>query len=392
MMTMMKNNPTMQDVLMQFYSEYRNSYNPSPVQHKAVTHIRNCKTGSYGANVSVCDSCGHKIFHNNSCRDRSCPMCQAISNEMWVDAQADYVLDIDYYHIVFTCPSELYPLIYCNQKELYALFFHAASETLMELCRDPKHLGGTPGFISILHTWGSDLSYHPHLHVLITSGGLDKDNHWIQKRNGFFLPGKPMALLFRGKFLSAVKQLNADGKLSFEGLAQDLRNRYAFKELLDICYKKSWVTDIRECFAGAETVMHYLGRYTHRIAISNGRILRMDDNAVTFRIKDYKNGGVWKERTLDGKEFVRRFLMHIPPKGFVRIRHYGILSNCKKKKQITLCRNLIGCREFLSRFKGFDMPYVIRNLYGKDVTICPCCGNHMSYEVCSRFHKYKATG
>lgn len=373
------NNPTMQDVLSRFYQDYLEKYTPSPAQANAATHILNCKTGAYGTNVSLCPKCGHKVFHNNSCRDRSCPMCQVLSNEIWTDAQMDHVLDIDYYHIVFTCPSELYPLIYCNQKELYTAFFHVASETLMEMASDPRHLGGIPGFISILHTWSSDLSFHPHLHILITGGGLDKNNHWHQKKKGFFLPGKAMAKLFRGKFLAIIKELKDTNQLSFTGQAERFRNRFEFNQLLDICYEKSWVTDIRESFAGAETVMKYLGRYTHRIAISNNRILKMDEKTVTFKVKDYKNGGIWKERSLDGVEFIRRFLMHVPPRRFVRIRHYGLLSNQKKRKLIPLCRNLIGCREFLSRFRGFDKPSIIKKIYGKDITICPCCGEKMTY-------------
>ena len=370
---------TMQDVLKCFYPEYIKSHKPSAVQAKAVYHITNCKTGALGANFSECESCGHKICHNNSCGDRSCPMCQALSNEIWVDAQNEYVLDIDYYHVVMTCPSELYPLIYGNQKEMYRLFFRAAAETMMELSKDPAYIGATPGFISILHTWGSDLSYHPHLHLLSTCGGLDPDRKWKQSRDGFFLPGKVIARLFRGKFMAGVKRLHDEGKLEYHGQAEKYRNCYDYKELLDTCYSKEWVTDIRESFAGAETVMHYLGRYTHRIAISNSRILRMDETTVTIRVKDYKNGGVWKELTLEGVEFVRRFLMHIPPKRFVRIRHYGLLSNRNKKSQISLCRNLIGCRKFLSRFNHMDKPSIIKKLYGIDITLCPCCGSAMNY-------------
>ena len=374
---------TMQDVLRRFYPGYLEKYTPSAQQAKTANHILNCKTGAYGRNVSRCGQCGYVRIHNNSCRDRSCPMCQTLSNELWGDAQNEHALDIDYYHLVFTCPSELTPLVYCNQKELYGLFFHAAAETVLELSGDPAHLGGRPGFISILHTWGSNLSYHPHLHLLCTGGGLDAQWNWRQKGSGFFLPGKSMAALFKGKFLSGLKELHKTGKLGYEGEAQRYRNHYEFQELLDTCYEKKWVTDIRESFAGAQSVMHYLGRYTHRIAISNSRILRMDESAVTIKVKDYKNGGTWKELTLDGVEFVRRFLMHVPPKRFVRIRHYGILSNQNKRKLIPICRNLIGCREFLRRFKKDDKVQAIRILYKKDVTVCPCCGGSMSYEVCT---------
>ena len=376
----MGDRPTMQDVLQRFYPGYLDSYVPNTQQEKVVRHILNCKTGAYGVNVSRCSSCGHVQFHNNSCRDRSCPMCQALSNELWIDAQNEHVLDTDYYHIVFTCPSELNPLIYCNQKEMYSLFFHTVAETVMELSGNPAHLGGTPGFISVMHTWSSDLSYHPHIHVLCTGGGLDADGNWNQKREGFFLPGKAIAKVFKGKFLSGLKELHKEGKLCYAGEAEKYRNHYEYRDLMDLCYQKDWVTDIRESFAGAESVMHYLGRYTHRIAISNSRILRMDEKGVTFRVKDYRNGGVWKELTLDGVEFVRRFLMHVPPGRFVRIRHYGLLSNQKKRRLIPLCRNLIGCREFLRRFRKDDKVRAIRILYKIDVTKCPNCGDTMSYE------------
>lgn len=384
-------NPTMQDVLEHFYPKYLDSYTPTECQAKAVRHILNCKTGAYGFNLSKCDTCGYTQYHNNSCRDRSCPMCQALSNELWVDAQNESVLDIDYYHLVFTCPNELNPLIYCNQKELYTLFFHSVAETILELSKDPAHMGGTPGFISIMHTWGSNLSFHPHIHVISTSGGLDPGRNWHQKKNGFFLPGKAMAKLFKGKFLSGLKDLHEAGKLYYEGEASKYRSQYEYQELLDLCYGKNWVTDIRESFAGAETVMHYLGRYTHRIAISNSRILRMDEDTVTIRIKDYKNGGKWKELTLDGCEFVRRFLMHIPPKNFVRIRHYGLLSNHNKRKLIPICRNLIGCREFLRRFKSNDKAEAIKVLYKKDVTVCPNCGGIVFYKVCSGWRDRKSS-
>ena len=376
----MADSPTMQDVLQRFYPGYLDSYVPNTQQEKVVRHILNCKTGAYGVNVSRCSSCGHVQFHNNSCRDRSCPMCQALSNELWIDAQNEHVLDTDYYHIVFTCPSELNPLIYCNQKELYSLFFHTVAETVLELSANPAHLGGTPGFISVMHTWSSNLSYHPHIHVLCTGGGLDADRNWHQKREGYFLPGKAIAKVFRGKFLSGLKDLHKDGKLCYAGEAEKYRNHYEYQELINLCFQKNWVTDIRESFAGAESVMHYLGRYTHRIAISNGRILRMDEKSVTFRVKDYRNGAVWKELTLDGVEFVRRFLMHVPPRRFVRIRHYGLLSNQKKRRLIPLCRNLIGCREFLRRFRKDDKVRAIRILYKIDVTKCPKCGDTMCYE------------
>ena len=380
----MTDNPTIQDVMEQFYPDYLREYSPTGQQAKTVRHILNCKTGAYGMNVSKCESCGYIRYHNNSCRDRCCPMCQALSDELWIDAQNESVLDISYFHLVFTCPEELNPLIHANQKDLYALFFRVVADTIQELSKDPAHLGAIPGFISIMHTWGSNLSYHPHIHVIVTGGGLDGKRNWCGKTGGFYLPGKAMARLFRGKFLSGLGKLHDGGKLSYGGSAEKYRNHYEYRELMNLCYKKEWVTDIRESFAGAESVMRYLGRYTHRIAISNSRILRMDEKTVTIRVKNYRNGGKQEELTLDGVEFVRRFLMHVPPKRFVRIRHYGLLSNHNKRKLIPVCRNLIGCREFLRRLRPDDKVQVIKALYKKDVTICPCCGKQLVYSICEK--------
>ena len=379
----MKSNPTIQDVLRRFYPEYLKVYCPNEQQTKAARHILNGKTGAYGFNISSCSECGYIHIHNNSCRDRCCPMCQAISNELWIDDQTEHVLDIDYYHLVFTCPEELNVLIYHNQKEMYSLFFRAVTDTITDLSMNPSYLGGMPGFISVMHTWSSNLLFHPHIHVLCTGGGLDTDKNWHQKKNGYFLPGRALAKLFKSKFLDGLKSLHDSGKLHYSGKAEKYRNIYEYKELLNLCYKKNWVTDIRESFAGAETVMNYLGRYTHRIAISNNRILSMDEKTVTFRVKEYKNEGKWKNQTLAGVEFIRRFLMHVPPKRFVRIRHYGLLSNQKKRKLIPLCRNLIGCRQFLRRLKKNDKVQAVRLLYGKDITICPCCGKSMEYRMLS---------
>jgi len=372
-------NPTMRDVLKRFYPDFREQHTVSAEQSKAAWHIMNCKTGAFGSNIARCARCGHIQYHHNSCRDRSCPMCQAISNELWADTQNEFLLDVEYYHVVLTCPQELYPLIYANQKELYSLFFRAASETLTELAS--SHIGGMPGFIAVLHTWGSDLSYHPHLHVLITGGGLGKDKTWHSGKPGYLFPGKAIAKLFRGKFLAGLRRIHNASRLVYYGWAKELEQEEAFQDLLKTCYGKQWVSDIRKSFAGAESVMRYLGRYTHRIAIGNSRILRMDDSSVTFRVKDYKNGGVWKEQTLSGVEFVRRFLMHIPPRHFVRVRHYGLLCSRNKNTLIPLCRQLLGCRKFLSKLKDLKKSAVIHRIYHKDVTVCPRCGAHMSLET-----------
>lgn len=370
---------TVQDVFASFYQDYLAQYQPSERQAKAAYHIMGCRTGVFGSSVSCCEKCGHVEFHHHSCRDRNCPICQGLSKELWLDARKEELLDTAYFHLVFTIPHDLNPLVYCSQKELYRLLLQSAAQTVLELSADPRHLGAKPGFMSILHTWGSDMCYHPHVHMVSMGGGLNDGKSWHEKGGGFFLPVRAASKLFRGKFLDGLKQLREAGKLQFYGEASQYQNYYEWKELMDSCYKKEWVPYFKESFAGAQSVMEYIGRYTHRIAISNSRLVSMDLKTVTFRIKDYKNGGIWKEVTVEGVEFIRRFLMHVLPKGFTKIRYYGLLSNRNKKKLIPLCRNLLGCRKFLSRFKGLEKIQVIKLLYGKDVRVCPCCGSPVTF-------------
>ena len=367
--------PTVQDVFAIFYGDYLEKYNPSARQAKTATHILNCKTGAYGKNTSGCGECGHVHIHYNSCRDRGCPMCQELPKEKWIDRQKKSVLEAPYFHVVFTLPEELNSLIYVNQKELYDLLYQTSAETLRELAEDPKYLGAEIGFLSVLHTWGSSIGYHPHLHVVALGGGLDADGHWKQSDADFFLPVHVISRLFRGKYMSGVKELLKNGELKFAGNASKYRNRYEQQNLLDICYGKDWAPYCKKTFQNAEAVLEYLGRYTHRIAISNHRIVSMTDRTVTYRVKDYRNEGCWKNLTVSGVEFIRRFLMHVLPKQFVRIRHYGLLSSRVKKEKLTLCRNLIGCQEYLSKLEGLTTAEILLKLFGIDIHVCPKCGS-----------------
>lgn len=366
--------PTVQDVFRKFYLPYLERYSPSPEQAKTARNIINCKTGAYGANTSVCEDCGAVHIHYNSCRNRCCPMCQAVPKELWMDARREDVLNAPYFHLVFTVPDILNSVIYSNQKLLYDTLYHAASDTIQELSADAKHLGAKVGYICILHTWGSEMNFHPHIHTILLGGGLTQDNRWKDKGEDFFLPVRVISKVFRGKYMEELKQLWKTGKLEFHGSALKYRNRYDFKELVDRCYSIEWIPHCKKTFNGAQSVISYLGKYTHRIAISNHRIICMDESAVTFSVKDYRNESMWKELTLPGVEFVRRFLMHVPPKRFVRIRHYGILCSRTKNKQLTLCRNLLGCRKYLSELKGMEMPEVLEHLYGIKVCVCRKCG------------------
>ena len=370
--------PTIQDIFLRFYPQYLDRYTPSPLQSKVANCIINCKTGAYGANISMCEDCGHLQIHYNSCRNRCCPMCQALPKEKWMDKRREDVLEAPYFHVVFTVPQELNPLIYSNQQLLYDALYHSVSGTIDELTADTKHLGAKVGYICVLHTWGSEMNYHPHIHVILLGGGLTAKNQWRDKGEKFFLPVEVLSKLFRGKCMAELKALYEEKKLQFHGSSEKYHNRYAFKELLNICYEREWVPHCKKTFNGAQSVINYLGKYTHRIAISNHRIIRMDENTVTYHVKDYRDEGKWKEFTISGIEFIRRFLMHVPPKRFVRIRHYGLLCSRTKTRHLTLCRNLLGCKQYLSRLKDMDTSQMLETLYGIKVTVCKCCGGHLS--------------
>ena len=369
--------PTVQDIFLRFYPKYLDKYTPSPQQSKVANCIINCKTGAYGANVSRCEDCGHLQIHYNSCRNRCCPMCQALPKEKWIDKRREDVLEAPYFHVVFTVPQELNPLIYSNQQFLYDAMYHCVSATINELTADTRHLGARVGYICVLHTWGPEMNYHPHIHVILLGGGLTTKNQWRDKGKEFFLPVRIMSKLFRGKYMDELKSLYEAKKLQFHGSSEKYRNRYAFKELLNICYEKDWVPHCKKTFNGAQSVINYLGKYTHRIAISNHRIIRMDEDTVIYYVKDYRKEGKWKEVTISGIEFIRRFLMHVPPKRFVRIRHYGLLCTRSKTRHMTLCRNLLGCKQYLSRLKDLDTPLMLEVLYGIKTTVCKCCGGHL---------------
>lgn len=368
---------TVQDIFHRFYPRYLEHYSPSSQQSKVAHCIINCKTGAYGTNVSICEDCGQLEVHYNSCRNRCCPMCQALPKEKWIDKRREDVLDAPYFHVVFTVPQELNPIIYSNQQLLYDALYHSASATINELTADSKHLGARVGYICVLHTWGSEMNYHPHIHVILLGGGLSAKNEWRDKGEEFFLPVKILSKVFRGKYMNELKSLYKDNKLEFHGSSEKYRNSYNFKELLNTCYKKDWIPHCKKTFNGAQSVINYLGKYTHRIAISNHRIIRMDEDTVTYYVKDYREHGKWKELTISGVEFVRRFLLHVPPKRFVRIRHYGLLCTRSKNKHLTLCRNLLGCKKYISILKDMEAPQIIETLYGIKLSVCRCCGGHL---------------
>ena len=364
---------TIQDVFEQFLPTIADR-SFSDEQFRAIQCIRSCRTAEMGAHVSECESCHSKFIHYNSCKNRHCPMCQAMEVDEWIDLRREDVLDAPYFHTVFTVPGLLYPLIYANQKLLYDALYHAANKTLSELSKDSKHFGAKIGYICILHTWGSKLNYHPHIHTIVLGGGLDDKNHWKDKGNKFFLPVKVMSAVFKKYYLEELKSLHESEKLTYAGGAETLRNQYEFKCLLDKLYAMDWVVYSKRTFKGAQEVFKYLGKYTHRIAISNRRILSMDSENVTFSAKDYRTDGKYRPMTISGEKFLSRFLLHILPKGFVRIRYYGLLACRCKTQKMTLCRNLLGCKKYISKLRGKTTAEKIKILYKHDICKCSKCG------------------
>ena len=382
----MNSNVTIQDVFERFLPEYSEIKNFSDRQYLAVKCIQKCRTAEMGAHVSECEACNARYIHYNSCKNRHCPMCQGMNVDEWIDLQQENVLNTTYFHTVFTMPEEIYPLVYSNQKLLYDALYHAAHKTLTEMSENPKFLGARIGYICVLHTWGSRMNYRPHLHTIVLGGGLDKKNQWVDKNGKMFFPLPIMEAIFRKNYLEELKALRREEKLEYHGSATEFRNHYRFKELLDVLYSKTWLVYMKKAFNGALSVINYLGRYTHRIAISNRRIIRIEDDKVIYMAKDYADGGNMKETSVPGTEFIRMFLMHVLPKGFVRIRHYGLLSCRCKKVKMTLCRNLLGCEQYISKLRGKSVADKIKILYNHDICKCKKCGEPMkTYKVDGRY-------
>lgn len=362
-----------QAAFLKFYPDYKEIRTPSGQQAKAAKDIMNCRTNALGGHIRACEECGHIAVHYNSCRNRHCPMCQGVERAVWVDARTRDILNAPYFHVVFTIPSELHLLIYQNQESLYGLMYKAVAETLFQLSRDARYLGAQPGFFSILHTWGQDMHYHPHIHTVLLAGGLTRLNQWRSSSKKFFIPVKVLAKKFRGKFLYYLKQYYRNHLLKFYETTQQYQNPDIFQDLLNRCYEKDWYTYTKRPFSGPRAVVQYLGRYTHRIAISNSRVISVDEDTVTIKVRDYKNSSKTKPLTLKGREFIRRFLMHILPKGFVKIRYYGILANRNKKTKLVRCQKLTRSPSYKPQFEGLKTVDILCLLTGRDVTLCPAC-------------------
>lgn len=346
----------------------------SDVQRKASHAILNCKSGKLGVNASICPDCGHMEFHSCSCRNRSCPNCQAVNKELWVDKRRAEVIDAPYFHVVFTLPHELNSLIYCNQKLLYGLLHRCCAQTLLELSADKKYLGATPGIIQILHTWNQEIGYHVHMHCIISGGGLTRDNKIRKSRDKFFIPVKVLRDKFKGKYLAELDSLHKSGKLAFSSSCEQLRSSYEWTSFRNSLYEKNWCPYIKETFNGFGNAIEYLGRYTHKIAISNSRILSVDEQKVTFSARGKKPGEPRRTITLDNTEFIRRYLMHVLPSGFQKIRYYGFLNNRGKSKNLKLIFTLQGHQRFKARYTGLSIAELLKAVWNVDIHVCPECG------------------
>lgn len=376
-----------QQIFHKAYPGYRATHGVSFDADKVARAIMACKTAALGGNQATCEDCGAARVHYNSCRNRHCPCCQSLVREKWIDARKADVVDAPYFHAVFTVPSQLNPLIHANKRVLFDLLYRASADTLFELSRDERHLGADIGFISILHTWGSNLSFHPHVHAIVLGGGLSKSGKFVVSKSDFLFPIKAVSRLFRGKFLHGLKACHDQGTLSFPGDLSMLAYSKVFHDFLSTLYALEWIPYLKETFKGAANVIEYLGRYTHRIAISNSRILDAGEDSVTFRVKDYTSG-THEALTLENEEFLRRFLLHVLPRGFVRIRHYGLLSNRSKRRKMALVRSLVRGVCLKPRFRDLTALQILKEVFGIDPLACRDCGSRrLRKEALPLFHK-----
>jgi len=362
------------DIFRQHGPAYRESHRLPRNHLRVMRAIELCRTSVLGGHKDRCDQCGHLEISYNSCRNRHCPKCQTLAKEKWIEARNEDLLPIEYFHVVFTIPSELNPLVSMNRKVMYDLLFRSVSETLMELANDPKHLGAKIGVISVLHTWGQNLMDHPHVHCIVTGGGLSPEgDRWVSCRKGFFLPVGVLSALFKGKFLDLLKNGFKKGALVFDGGIRHLQEPKTFHSFCNPLYHKKWVVYCKPPFGGPKGVLQYLGRYTHRIAISNNRILSNRDGRVSFRWRDYADGNRQKTMNLTADEFTRRFLLHVLPDRFVRIRHFGLLANRNRKDNIASCHEMLGAEKGTKEKKRETWQEQLLRICGIDVNVCPVC-------------------
>jgi hypothetical protein len=347
-------------------------------QLKVMSAVESCRTAALGGHVARCEDCAHITVAYNSCRDRHCPKCQAAAAKDWLQARETELLPVPYFHLVFTLPTEIAAIAYQNKAVVYDLLFNASSETMLTIAADPKHLGATIGIIAVLHTWGSAMTHRPHVHMIVPGGGISTDRtRWIATRPRFFLPVRVLAKLFRRLMLEKLVTAHATGKLQFFGKLADLAQPQAFAAALAPLRHTNWFVYGKRPFAGPRAVLAYLSRYTHRVAIANSRLIALNNGRVTFKVKDYRVDGPGRHKTmtLDAAEFIRRFLIHVLPKGFHRIRHYGLFANGSRTETIVRARQLLGVaapNPDIDRRAADQTPDP-----DSSTPSCPCCGGRM---------------
>jgi Putative transposase/Transposase zinc-binding domain len=345
----------------------------SPDQRRVLGDVACCRTAELGGHIEECDRCGHRRHAYNSCRNRHCPKCQAATRAQWLEERSAELLPVEYYHVVFTLPHEIGPLALQNQRQIYGMLFQAAAESLRTIAADPRHLGAQIGFLSVLHTWGQNLHLHPHVHCVVPGGGLSPDrSQWIACRPGFFLPVRVLGRLFRAKFLSFLHDAYDRRQISFHGQQRYLEDPTIFQQMVTALKEKNWVVYAKPPFGGPEVVLKYLARYTHRVAISNYRLIAIEDGKVHFYWKDYADGNQQKTMALEGVEFLRRFLLHVVPSGFMRIRHFGFLAHGHRAEKLALCRRLLNVGQPSDTESAAQLA-IDQSTTEAAVDLCPAC-------------------
>ncbi len=365
-----------QDVVRLHGEAYRQAHGPSMSadQRRAMRAIEVCRTAALGGHIEACEACG--ALHNsyNSCRNRHCPKCQSLAKARWLEARRAELLPVEYFHVVFTVADQINAIALQNQRTVYNILFRTTAQTLRTIAADPKHLGAEIGFLAVLHSWGQNLLAHLHLHCIVPGGGFDPEKReWIACRPGFFLPVRVLSRLFRRLFLEALGKAFDKGELEFHGSLIDLRSAERFDEYLKPARQKEWVVYAKPPFGGPEKVLDYLGRYTHRVAISNHRILDVAEGKVTFSWRDYRRGKRKRTMTLDAEEFIGRFMLHILPRGFVRIRQFGFLANRHRTEKLDQARELLHAETLPTTDEPETWEDLLQRLTGKDPTLCPEC-------------------
>jgi hypothetical protein len=365
------------DILRQDGPAYRQGHRLTHEQERVIDAIVNCRTAALGGHVEECCQCSYTRISYNSCRNRHCPKCQSLARARWVEARKAELLPVEYFHVVFTVPEQIARIAYYNRKVVYDILFRATAETLTTIARDPRHLGAEIGFFAVLHTWGQNLLHHPHLHCVVPGGGLSPDGQrWVSCRPGFFLHVKVLSRLFRRLFLKQLQAAFSKGKLRFFGELAELREPVGFARYLTPLKEAEWVVYAKAPFGGPRQVLDYLGRYTHRVALSNERLLDVKNDQVTFQWKDYRSKEKQKSRvmTIESDEFIRRFLIHVLPRGFQRIRFFGLLSNRNRKIRLAECRRLLAAPMADLLPNPVDCPMLHLPLTEESIRCCPSCG------------------